>query len=37
MDGEKVNENKNRVISEITNKYNNLLSEAKKSKQKRRV
>jgi hypothetical protein len=25
------------VISEITNKYNNLLSEAKKSKQKRRV
>jgi hypothetical protein len=30
MDGEKVNENKNQnVISEITNKYNNLLSEAK--------
>jgi hypothetical protein len=32
MDGEKVNENKKSkaVISEITNKYNNLLSEAKK-------
>jgi ribosomal protein L1 len=36
MDGEKVNENKKSkaVISEITNKYNNLLVRLKKSKQK---